>query len=147
MHRDPLVSTLPDKPDEDVVAACEEAVERLARALDDPEISCFVRDGHVLRNVAHRSRLRLIAEIQKEQGGIAWRTVEQGEPQLVEDVRSDPDYLTADPSIRSEVSAPVAVDDEVVAVLDVEFPERVFSEEEAALVQEEAARLADSLRR
>ncbi|HEX5469965.1 MAG TPA: GAF domain-containing protein [Gaiellaceae bacterium] len=135
-----------DKGEEHVVAACEQAVARLARALEDPEISCLVRDGDVLRNVAHRSRLRLIFEIPKEQGGIAWRTIEQGKSQLVEDVRSDPDYLTADPSVRSEIAAPIRVGDDIVAVLDLEFPERVFADDEVAVIREEAERLATSLR-
>ena len=135
-----------DRGERDVVAACEQAVGRLAHALEDPEISCLVRDGDVLRNVAYRSRLRLIFEIPKEQGGVAWRTVERGECQLVEDVRSDPDYLTSDPSVRSEVAAPVRVGGDVVAVLDLEFPERVFVDEEVALIRDEAERLASSLR-
>ena len=129
-----------------MVAVCREAVDRLGQALDDPEISCLVRDGDLLRNIANRARLRLIFEIPREQGGITWRAVERGEPQLVENVRSDPDYLTSDPSVRSEIAAPVRIGDEVVAVLDLEFPHRVFADDEAVLVRDEAERLADSLR-
>jgi putative methionine-R-sulfoxide reductase with GAF domain len=129
----------------DIVAACEEAVERLCEALPDPEVSCLVRDRELLRNVAHRSRLRLIFEIPHEQGGIAWRAVEHAEPQLVEDVRTDPDYLTSDPTIRSEVAVPVHVAGQVVAVLDLEFPEQVFAAHDVALVRAEADRLAAAL--
>jgi GAF domain-containing protein len=141
----PVVVML-DQREQEIVAACEQAVERLSRALDDPEISCLVRDGEVLRNLAHRSRLRLIFEIPREQGGIAWRALESGELQLVEDVRSDPDYLTSDQSIRSEIAAPVRVAGEVVAVLDLEFPEKSFEAEDVALVRDESERLASSLR-
>lgn len=130
----------------DIVAGCERAVSRLGEALRDPEISCLVRDGDVLRNLAHRARLRLIFEIPRDQGGISWRALEQAEPQLVENVRSDPDYLTSDESITSEVAAPVEIDGEVVAVLDVEFPGRVFAPEDVTRIQDEAARLADDLR-
>jgi GAF domain-containing protein len=132
--------------EEDIVAACEQAVERLSRALEDPEISCLVRDGDALRNLAHRSRLRLIFEIPREQGGIAWRALESGEVQLVEDVRSDPDYLTSDQSIHSEIAAPVRVAGGVVAVLDLEFPEKTFEDQDVAVVRDEAERLAVSLR-
>jgi GAF domain-containing protein len=136
-----------DEHEREIVAACEDAVRRLGTSLEDPEISCLLRRGDVLRNVAQRARLRLIFEIPREHGGVVWRTVECGEPQLVEDVRSDPDYLTTDPSVRSEISAPVRIDAEVLAVLDVEFPDRVFTDEDVALVRDEAERLAGTLRR
>jgi GAF domain len=135
-----------DERERDIVAGCERAVLRLGEVLGDPEISCLVRDGDVLRNLAHRSRLRLIFEIPREQGGISWRALERGEPQLVKDVRSDPDYLTSDESIVSEVAAPVRVDGDVVAVLDVEFPGRVFRAEDVAWIGAEAERLAADLR-
>jgi GAF domain-containing protein len=128
-----------------VVAACDRWVHRLGQGLEDPEISCLLRDGDILRNVAHRSRLRLIFEVPREQGGIVWRTIERNEIQLVEDVRRDPDYLTTDPSIRSEIAAPVRVEGEVVAVLDLEFPDRVFEDADVALVRDAAARLGAEL--
>jgi GAF domain-containing protein len=130
-----------------VVVACDRSVHRLGRSLEDPEISCLLRDGDLLRNVAHRSRLRLIFEVPREQGGIVWRTIERNEIQLVEDVRQDPDYLTTDPSIRSEIAAPVRVEGEVVAVLDLEFPDRVFEDPDVALVRDAAARLGAELAR
>jgi GAF domain-containing protein len=136
-----------DERERDVVAACEGAVHLLGRDLEDPEISCLLLDGDRLRNVAHRSRLRLISEIPREQGGIAWRTLERAEAQLVEDVRRDPDYLTSDPSISSEIAAPVLVEREAVAVLDLEFPGRVFGEADVALVRDAAARLGTELAR
>ena len=130
-----------------MVAACDRLVHRLGRDLEDPEISCLLRDGDLLRNVAHRSRLRLIFEVPREQGGIVWRTIERSEIQLVENVRQDPDYLTTDPSIRSEIAAPVRVEGEVVAVLDLEFPDRVFEDADVALVRDAAARLGAELAR
>jgi len=135
----------PDKREREVVAACDRSVDHLGRDLGDPEISCLLREGEVLRNVAHRSRLRLIFEIPREQGGIVWRTIERGDIQLVQDVRRDPDYLTTDPSIRSEIAAPVLIGDEVVAVLDLEFPDRVFGDADVAAVRDAAARLGAEL--
>jgi GAF domain len=130
----------------DIIAGCERAVLRLGENLSDPEISCLVVDGATLRNLAHIARLRLIFEIPRDHGGIAWRAVERAEAQLVEDVRSDPDYLTSDESISSEVAMPVKIGDAVVAVLDVEFPGRVFEDDDVARIREEAARLAGELR-
>jgi len=137
----------PDKREREVVAACDRSVLQLGRDLEDPEISCLLREGDRLRNVAHRSRLRLIFEIRREQGGIVWRTVDRSEIQLVEDVRRDPDYLTTDPSIRSEIAAPVVVENDVVAVIDLEFPDRVFGEADVATVRRAAARLGAELAR
>ena len=59
-------------------------------------------------SVASEGGLRLIYEVQREQGGICWRAAETREPQLVEDVRRDPDYMTTDESVRSEVAVPVS---------------------------------------
>lgn len=135
-----------EEAEQDVVAGCDRAVLRLGKALGDPEISCLVVQGDTLKNLAHVARLRLIFEIPREQGGIAWRAVDRAEAQLVEDVRSDPDYLTSDESITSEVAEPVRIGREVVAVLDVEFPGRVFSPEDVTRIRDEAARLAEDLR-
>jgi GAF domain-containing protein len=134
-----------DKREQAVVAACDRVVRDLEGELEDPEISCLFREGDVLRNVAHRSRLRLIFEVPRKQGGIVWRAVERGEIQLVEDVRRDPDYLTTDPSICSEIAAPVLLGAEVAAVLDAEFPERVFGDADVAAIREAAARLGAEL--
>jgi putative methionine-R-sulfoxide reductase with GAF domain len=65
--------------------------------------------------------------------------------QLVEDVGSDPDYLAADESVRSEIAAPVRSSVGVVAVLDVEFPGRVFDQVAIAAVEDEAERLGGEL--
>ena len=65
-----------------------------------------------------------------------------GKPQLVEDVRHDPDYLATDERVRSEVAIPVQLDEDTLLVLDAEFTERTFTPEEAEAVEAEAARLA-----
>jgi putative methionine-R-sulfoxide reductase with GAF domain len=104
-----------------------------------------LRVGDTLRHVAHVGTLRFIYEIPREHGGVAWRAAETGEIQLVEDVRRDPDYLASDERVTSEVAAPVGPPGSVVAVLDAEFPDRVFSAAEAAQVESAAARLGREL--
>jgi putative methionine-R-sulfoxide reductase with GAF domain len=130
-----------DERDRRVIELCQAAVERLAEALPDAEIGGLLRSGEALRHVAHAGKLRVIYEVRREQGGVAWRAAERGELQLVEDVRSDPDYLASDERVHSEIAAPVRVGNEVAFVLDVEFPGRVFSEQEAKTVDEAAERL------
>jgi putative methionine-R-sulfoxide reductase with GAF domain len=128
-----------------MAALLEEAVARLEAELPQAEIGALLRVGGALRNVAHAGSLRFIYEVPRERGGVAWRAAERGEVQLVEDVRSDPDYLASDSRLRSEIAAPVTWLGEVVAVLDVEFPARVFTPAEAEAVRGEARRLKREL--
>jgi putative methionine-R-sulfoxide reductase with GAF domain len=134
-----------DERERRVTDLCEEAVERIAGTLGDAEVGGLFRVGDTLRHVAHAGKLRVIYEVRREQGGVAWRAAESGEMQRVEDVRSDPDYLASDERVRSEIVAPVHADGEVVLVLDVEFPGRVFTPEEAAAIEAEAKRLGSRL--
>lgn len=134
-----------DERERRVIQLCERAVERLAEALPDAEIGGLLRTGDALRHVAHAGKLRVIYEVSRKQGGVVWRAAETGEVQLVEDVRSDPDYLASDARVRSEVAAPVAVQSEVALVLDVEFPGRVFHPAEAERIEHEAASLEREL--
>lgn len=134
-----------DESEQTITRLCEETAERLAAALPDAEIGCLFRYEDSLRHIAHRGDLRLIYEIRREQGGVVWRAAQSGESQRVEDVRSDPDYLASDERVRSEVATPVTVGERVVAVIDVEFPERVFEGREAETVEAEAERLAGEL--
>jgi putative methionine-R-sulfoxide reductase with GAF domain len=129
----------------DIGRICDESVRRLGARLEGAEVGCLFRVGDVLRHVAHTGRLHLIYEVPSDQGGVAWRAAHHGELQLVEDVRSDPDYLAADESVRSEIAAPVRGPAGVIAVLDIEFPDRVFGEDAVAAVEEEAERLAGEL--
>lgn len=134
-----------EKQERRVIELCQAAVERLAGALPDAEIGGLMRSGDVLRHVAHAGSLRVIYEVRREQGGVSWRAAETGQVQLVEDVRSDPDYLASDERVRSEVAAPVEVRDQVALVLDVEFPGRVFTPEEARAVEVEAELLGQAV--
>jgi putative methionine-R-sulfoxide reductase with GAF domain len=129
----------------DISRICDQSVRRLAARLEGVEVGCLFRFGDVLRHVAHTGRLHLIYEIPNDQGGVAWRAAHHGEIQLVEDVRADPDYLAADDSVRSEIAAPVRSAQGVVAVLDIEFPGRVFDQEAIAAVEDEAERLGAEL--
>jgi hypothetical protein len=133
-----------DETERSIIEIFQGAAERLASVLDNAEIGCLYRYGDTLRHVA-AGRLRLIYEVPREQGGVVWRAVERREVQLVEDVRSDPDYLASDESVRAEVAAPVVVGEAVVGVVDVEFPGRVYDESEVEAVQSEARRVAAEL--
>jgi putative methionine-R-sulfoxide reductase with GAF domain len=135
----------PEDPHQRIISLLAATVDRLKSALPDAEVGGLLEVGGALRHTAHAGSLRMIWEVPREQGGVAWRAVESGEVQLVEDVRRDPDYLASDARVRSEIAAPVVWRDTVVAVLDVEFPERVFTASEAAIVRAEAEGLRRDL--
>ncbi len=135
----------PGDRDESVTDVCHQAVQRLAASLPGVQVYCHLRVGDALRVLAAEGGLRLIYEVKRGQGGICWRAAETREPQLVEDVRRDPDYMTTDENVRSEVAVPVSGGVETLLVLDAEFIDRVFTPEEAEAVLAEAARLEAEL--
>ena len=53
-------------------------------------------------------------------GGIVGRVVRTRRPELVPDVRSDPDYRLGAPGVRSEICVPLIADGEFLGILDVE---------------------------
>ena len=120
------------------------AVERLHGELPTREVSCLLRSENVLRNVAHAAELRVVYEIPRDWGGVIWRAVEEGTTQFVTNVKSDPDYLAQDESIRAEIAVPVRAGDDVVGALNVESTEDV-GEEEVKAVERAAKRLGREL--
>ncbi len=135
------VAHSPVERDESATEVCRQALERLGEELPDVQLCCLLRMGDALRVVASEGGLRLIYEVRREQGGICWRAAETREPQLVEDVRRDPDYMATDERVRSEVAVPVVGGHETLLVLDAEFLDRVFTAEEAAAVIARASQL------
>lgn len=145
-YQDPRpVAPTPVERDESVREICRTALERLGEALPEAQLYCHLRVADVLRVVAAEGGLRLIYEVRREQGGICWRAAATREPQLVKDVRRDPDYMTTDESVCSEVAVPVIDDHDTLLVLDAEFPDRTFTPQEAEAVLAEAARLEAEL--
>jgi putative methionine-R-sulfoxide reductase with GAF domain len=138
---------VPVERDDSVIELCRQAVDRLSLRLPGAQLYCHMRVGDALRVVAAEGRLRMIYELKQSQGGICWRAVETRESQLVEDVRSDPDYIATDERVRAEIAVPLALDDEIVLVLDAEFSDRSFTAEEAEAMESEAAALASELAR
>jgi putative methionine-R-sulfoxide reductase with GAF domain len=136
---------MPVEREESVMELCREAVRRLADALPQAQLSCHMRVGDVLRVVESHGGLRLIYEVRRDQGGICWRAAETGEPQLVEDVRRDPDYMATDERVRAEIVVPVQGEGDTLLLLDAEFTDRSFTREEADAVLAEGERLAAEL--
>lgn len=75
------------------------------------------------------------------ESGIMGRAVRLGRPQLVTDVRSDPEYVPALPGVQAELAVPLRVGRDVVGVLNVES-ERALPVGADRLVRPLAAALA-----
>jgi len=68
--------------------------------------------------------------------GICGRVFRTGKSALVPDVRRDPDYVGAHPSIRSELAVPIVAGDEVLGLINIESPEvGAFNREDQELLE------------
>jgi PAS domain S-box-containing protein len=68
--------------------------------------------------------------------GISVKAANTHRPIIVPDVRKDKNYVPAAPNVRSEVAVPVATEDGVIGVLDVESKElEAFDEKDAMLLE------------
>ncbi len=72
--------------------------------------------------------------------GILGRAVRTGEPVVVDDVTTDPDYIEAVPETRAQLVVPLCVGDQVIGAINLESPEAGgFSEDDVQF----ATRLAE----
>ncbi|HEX2078509.1 MAG TPA: diguanylate cyclase [Longimicrobium sp.] len=78
--------------------------------------------------------------------GIVGRAIRTGQPQLVLDVRQDPDYLNVDASVTSEYAVPIRLGGRILGVLNLEGtgPE-VFSRENLTVFHTFADQLAGAI--
>ena len=102
-------------------------------------------EGRTLRFVAtfpesHRQTIdNLIGAIDlggKGRVGITGRTFLSGQPQMVNDVTQDPDYITLDATIRANLAVPIKIQEQIQGVIIVEHtqPYAFDKEDEEALV-------------
>ena len=78
--------------------------------------------------------------------GVVGAAAESREPIMVEDVRSDPRYLSALDAVRSELAVPMIARGKLVGILDVQSTRvRAYSDEDRSLLRLIAARVASSI--
>ena len=76
--------------------------------------------------------------------GVCGAAAQTGESQLVEDVHAFPGHIACDAETNSELVVPVLRDEKVVAVIDLDSPERArFDAEDRDGIEALAAMLAD----
>lgn len=100
------------------------ATTTLWRAVPGSYVSTFVLEHRRLWLVA-QSGYSIVPDGINVETGIVGRAARLAEPQLVTDVRGDPDYLEAVPGLVSEVALPLRSADAIVGVLNIES-ERVL---------------------
>jgi diguanylate cyclase (GGDEF)-like protein len=82
----------------------------------------YTVEGALMRLRAQRGYQEVIESFDGSLG-VVGRVMRTGRAELIVDVHSDPDYASADPSVRSEVSVPLTNGDAVIGVLNVESDE------------------------
>jgi len=81
--------------------------------------SVYLYDGAMLRLGAQRNYRFPILELPADQGVIG-RVVRTREPEFLPDVAGDPDFMSGDPNVASEIAVPLLSDDELFGILNVE---------------------------
>jgi diguanylate cyclase (GGDEF)-like protein len=107
--------------------------------------SVYVWDGFALQLGAQRNYRFPIQTVTPDRG-ILGRIVRTHAPAFLPDARSDPDFLSADPDVVSEISIPLLTDGELLGVLNVETSgDHRLDEDDFATMQIVGDRLAAAL--
>ncbi|HTK45452.1 MAG TPA: diguanylate cyclase [Patescibacteria group bacterium] len=107
--------------------------------------SVYVWDGRALQLGAHRNYRFPIQTVTPDKGVIG-RIVRSRQPAFLPDARSDPDFLSGDPEVVSEIGIPLVAGGELMGVLNVETSgEHRLDEDDFSMIQIVGDRLAVAL--
>ena len=107
--------------------------------------SVYVWDGHALQLGAQRNYRFPIHSVTPDKG-VLGRIVRSGQPVFLPDARSDPDFLSGDPEVVSEIGIPLMTGGELFGVLNVETNgSRRLDEDDYSAMQIVGDRLAAAL--
>ena len=107
--------------------------------------SVYVWDGFALQLGAQRNYRFPIQTVTPERG-ILGRIVRSHEPVFLQDARSDPDFLSGDPDVVSEIGIPLLDEGELLGILNVESSgEHRLDEDDLAIMEIVGDRLAAAL--
>ena len=107
--------------------------------------SVYVWDGRALQLGAQRNYRFPIHTVTPDKGVIG-RIVRTGKPAFLPDARSDPDFLSADPEVMSEIGIPLLAGGELLGILNVESSgEHRLDEDDFSMMQIVGDRLAAAL--
>jgi diguanylate cyclase (GGDEF)-like protein len=107
--------------------------------------SVYVWDGFALQLGAQRNYRFPIQTVTPERG-VLGRIVRTQEPIFLPDARSDPDFLSGDPDVVSEIGVPLLDDGELLGILNIETSgEHQLDEDDLAIMEIVGDRLAAAL--
>lgn len=106
--------------------------------------SVYLWDGTALQLGAQRNYLSPIQTIGLDRG-VLGRVARTRVPAFLPDARSDPDFLSGDPAVRSEIAVPLLHAEELLGVVNVETGERRLDRDDFALMQIVGDRIAVAL--
>jgi diguanylate cyclase (GGDEF)-like protein len=107
--------------------------------------SVYIWDGAVLQLGAQRNYRYPIQTVTPDRG-ILGRVVRTREAAFLTDARADPDFLSADPNVVSEISIPLESEGELLGILNVETSgDHRLDEDDFATMQIVADRLSAAL--
>ncbi len=105
----------------------------IAETFGYPLVSLYLRQGQVLRLQHQVGYDSIIAEIPVSRG-VLGKVVRTGQPVLLKDIATDPDYMAAVPGILSEVCVPLFDRGETVGALNIEAKEAALTEADLQLL-------------
>lgn len=107
--------------------------------------SVYVWDGRALQLGAQRNYRFPIHTVTPDKGVIG-RIVRTGEPAFLPDARSDPDFLSGDPEVVSEIGIPLLAGGDLLGILNVETAgDHRLDEDDFSMMQIVGDRLAAAL--
>ena len=107
--------------------------------------SVYVWDGRALQLGAQRNYRFPIQTVTPDKG-VVGRIVRTGEPAFLPDARSDPDFLSGDPEVVSEIGIPLLAGGDLMGILNVETAgDHRLDEDDFSMMQIVGDRLAAAL--
>ncbi len=107
--------------------------------------SVYIWDGRALQLGGQRNYRFPIQTVTPDKGVIG-RIVRTGEPAFLPDARSDPDFLSGDPDVVSEIGIPLLAGGDLMGILNVETAgDHRLDEDDFSLMQIVGDRLAAAL--
>jgi len=104
--------------------ACLPALELIREMIPEtfPGVALYDRDSDEFRIITGPLDSMESDTFPASEGSISWRAYSTGKPQVIDDVRDDPDYVPGLPDARSEVTVPITWKDRKFGVLNLESP-------------------------
>jgi signal transduction histidine kinase/putative methionine-R-sulfoxide reductase with GAF domain len=122
----------------DVQGVYELTVDAMEKTLGFEYAAFMVAERSALKAVCYRGRFEpQVCELPVDgANSVTVRAMKTGAPILVPDVSKYKEYVAGYPGIRAELAVPIAADDKILGVLNVESSKRgAFSEKDATLLQ------------